>query len=106
MPRALRWKVTKDSRRKGETLYLGMRTVKLALNLDHFGKAYSLICMLYTCQNNVPSCFYAYEFFCPIFGQENASYSVQKSCVVSHRESKQVLVGVKDSVSEQFTWDL
>lgn len=34
------------------------------------------------------------------------SYSAQKSCVISQRESKQVLVGVKDSVSEQLTWDL
>jgi len=57
MAQVLRWKVTKDSRRKGETLYLAIRTVKLALNLNHFSKAYSLICMLYTCQNNVSSCF-------------------------------------------------
>jgi len=106
MPRALRWKVTKDSRRKGETLYFAIRTVKLALNLNHFSKAYSLIYMLYTCQNNVPSCFCASELFCPILGQENTSYNAQISCVISQRESKQVLVGVKDSVSEQFTWDL
>ena len=75
MARVLRGKVTKDSRRKGEILYLAVRTVKLALNLNHFSKAYSLIYMLYTCQNNVPSCFYAYELFCPILGQESTSYS-------------------------------
>jgi len=43
MALVLRWKVTKDSRRKGETLYLAIRTVNLALNLNHFSKAYSLI---------------------------------------------------------------
>jgi len=88
MPQALRWKVTKDSRRKGETLYLAIRTVKLALNLNHFSKAYSLIYMLYTCQNNASSCFYAYELFCPILGQESASYIAQKSCIISQRERK------------------
>jgi len=49
MAQVLRWKVTKDFRRKGETLYLAIRTVKLALNLNPFSKAYSLIYMLYTC---------------------------------------------------------